>query len=164
MPRSASSVLLRAPGIKAMGFSPPQVVAAYVLQMAVPAVTGCAVGATAGILLAVPMLGRTAQVYGVGRLAVPIWVDLAVPLGMLGLVVVTVSAIALRAGRMSSVQAIATGRAPRPRHGYGVLRLLGRDPLARLVPRPVTMAWPARSRGPHGPWSPWPRSCAVSPR
>jgi putative ABC transport system permease protein len=96
-------------------------------------------GAAAGNLVAVPMLGRTAQVYGVGRLAVPFWVDLAVPLAMLGLVILTASAIALRAGRMSAVQAIATGRAPRPRHGYGALRLLGRGPLARLVPRPVTI-------------------------
>ena len=125
--------------LKSLGFSPPQVVAAYVLQVAVPAVIGCAIGAAAGYLLAVPMLGRTAQVYGVGRLAVPVWVNLAVPLAMLGLVVVTASAIALRAGRMSAVQAIATGQAPRPRHGYGALRLLGRDPLARLVPRPVTI-------------------------
>jgi len=45
-------------------------------------------------------------------------------------------AIALRAGRMCAVQAIATGRAPRPRHGYGACRLLGR---ARLVPRPLTI-------------------------
>jgi putative ABC transport system permease protein len=125
--------------LKSLGFSPPQVVAAYVLQVAVPAVIGCVLGAAAGNLVAVPMLGRTAQVYGVGRLAVPFWVDLAVPLAMLGLVILTASAIALRAGRMSAVQAIATGRAPRPRHGYGALRLLGRGPLARLVPRPVTI-------------------------
>jgi putative ABC transport system permease protein len=125
--------------LKSIGFSPPQVVAAYVLQVAVPAVVGCAAGAVVGNLVAVPMLGRTAQVYGVGRLAVPFWVDLAVPMAMLGLVILTASAIALRAGRMSAVQAIATGRAPRPRHGYGALRLLGRDPLARLLPRPVSI-------------------------
>ena len=125
--------------LKSLGFSPPQVVAAYVLQVAVPAVTGCVAGAAAGNLVAVPMLGRTARVYGVGSLAVPFWVDLVVPLGMLGLVVVTAAAIALRAGRMSAVQAIATGRAPRPGHGYAALRLLGRDPLARLLRRPVTI-------------------------
>ncbi len=125
--------------LKSLGFSPPQVVAAYALQVAVPAVVGCAAGAAAGTLLAGPMLGQTAQVYGVGRLTVPFWVDLAVPLAMLGLVVVTASAIALRAGRMSAVQAIATGRAPRPKHGYGALRLLGRGPLARLLSRPVTI-------------------------
>jgi putative ABC transport system permease protein len=55
---------------------------------------------------------------------------------MLALVGITAFAIALRAGRMSAVQAIATGRAPRPAHGYGAHRLLGR---ARRLPRPVTI-------------------------
>ena len=122
--------------LKSIGFSPPQVVAAYVLQVAVPAVVGCVTGAVAGNLVAVPMLGQTAQVYGVGSLRVPFWVNLAVPLAMLGLVGVTAAAIALRAGRMSAVQAIATGRAPRPAHGYGAHRLLGQ---ARLLPRPVSI-------------------------
>jgi len=122
--------------LKAIGFSPPQVVAAYVLQVAVPAAIGCAAGVITGNLVAVPMLGQAAQVFGVGSLAVPVWVSLAVPLAMLGLVGVTAFAIALRAGRMSAVQAIATGRAPRPRHGYRVHRLLGRT---RHLPRPVTL-------------------------
>jgi putative ABC transport system permease protein len=60
----------------------------------------------------------------------------AVPLTMLGLAGVTALLLALRAGRMSAVQAIATGRAPRPARGYGAHRLLGR---ARLLPRPVTI-------------------------
>jgi putative ABC transport system permease protein len=122
--------------LKSIGFSPGQVVAAYVLQVAVPAAIGCAAGVAAGNLLAVPMLGRAAQVYGVGSLAVPVWVSLIVPLAMLGLVVGTAAAIALRAGRMSAVQAIAAGRAPRPARGYGAHRLLGR---ARHLPRPVTI-------------------------
>jgi putative ABC transport system permease protein len=125
--------------LKSLGFSPPQVVAAYVLQVAVPATVACTAGAAAGTLAAVPMLGQTAQVYGVGALAMPLWVSVAVPLAMLGLVVGTASVVALRAGRMSAVQAIATGRAPRAGHGYGALRLLGRGPLGRLLPRPVTI-------------------------
>ena len=122
--------------LKSIGFSPAQVVAAYVLQAAVPAAIGCAAGVAAGNLLAVPMLGQTAQVYGVGSLAVPFWVNLAVLLAMLGMVVITAFTIALRAGRMSAAQAIATGRAPRTAHGYGAHRLLGR---ARQLPRPVTI-------------------------
>jgi putative ABC transport system permease protein len=125
--------------LKSIGFTPLQVTAAYVLQVAVPAVISCVAGAAAGNLVAAPMLGQAATVYGVGSLAVPFWVDLAAPLGILGLVVVTASSIALRAGRMSAVQAIATGRAPRPGHGYRALRLLGRNRLARLLPRPVTI-------------------------
>jgi putative ABC transport system permease protein len=121
--------------LKSIGFSPGQVVASYVIQVAVPALLGCVAGVVAGNLLSVPLLGQTAQVYGVGTLAVPVWVDMAVPLAMLSLAGLAALLLALRAGRMSAVQAIATGRAPRPSHGYGAHRLLGR---ARL-PRPVTI-------------------------
>jgi putative ABC transport system permease protein len=122
--------------LKCIGFSPAQVVACYLLQVTVPALAGCVAGVVAGNLLSVPLLSQTAQVFGVGRLAVPFWVDLVVPLSMLGLTGGTALLIALRAGRMSAVQAIATGRAPRAAHGFGAHRLLGRVP---LLPRPVTI-------------------------
>jgi putative ABC transport system permease protein len=122
--------------LKSIGFSPAQVVAAYVLQVTVPALTGCLAGVAGGNLLARPLLGQQAQVYGVGRLGVPFWVDIAVPLTMLVLAVLAAVALATRAGRMSATAAIATGRAPRPRHGYLAHRLLGR--LSGL-PRPVTI-------------------------
>ena len=122
--------------LKSIGFSPAQVVAAYVLQVTLPAAVGCAAGVITGNLVALPMLGQAAQVFGVGSLAVPFWVSLVVPLAMLALVGVTAFAIALRAGRMSAIQAIATGRAPRPAHGYGAHRLLGR---VHRLPRPVTI-------------------------
>ena len=124
--------------LKSIGFSPGQVVASYVIQVAVPALGGCVLGVIGGNLLAVPLLGQTAQVYGVGALAVPVWVDVAVPLVMLGLAGAAAVLLALRAGRMSAVQAIATGRAPRPKHGYAAHRVLGRGPWARL-PRSVTI-------------------------
>jgi len=82
------------------------------------------------------LLSQTAQVYGVGALAIPVWVDVAVPLAMLALASITALLLALRAGQMSAVQAIAAGRAPRPAHGYAAHRLLGR---AHLLPRPVTL-------------------------
>jgi putative ABC transport system permease protein len=122
--------------LKSIGFSPGQVVAAYLIQVAVPALAGCLAGVLVGNLLSVPLLGQTAQVYGVGALAVPVWVDLAVPLAMLALTGVAALAPALRAARLSAVQAIATGRAPRPSGGYAAHRLLGR---ARWLPRPVTI-------------------------
>jgi putative ABC transport system permease protein len=69
-------------------------------------------------------------------LGVPFWVDLVVPLGVLALTVTAAVLPALRAGRMSAVQAIATGRAPRTAHGYAAHRAL-----ARLTgpPRTVTL-------------------------
>jgi putative ABC transport system permease protein len=124
--------------LKSIGFSPGQVVASYVIQVAVPAFLGCVLGVIGGNLLSVPLLSQTAQVYGVGALAVPAWVDVAVPLVMLALAGAAAVLLALRAGRMSAVQAIATGRAPRPKHGYAAHRVLGRGPWARL-PRSVTI-------------------------
>jgi putative ABC transport system permease protein len=124
--------------LKSIGFSPGQVVASYVIQVAVPALAGCVLGVIGGNLLSVPLLGQTARVYGVGTLAVPVWVDVAVPLVMLGLAGAAAVLLALRAGRMSAVQAIATGRAPRPKHGYAAHRMLGRGPWTRL-PRAVTI-------------------------
>ena len=122
--------------LKSIGFTPVQVVAAYVLQVAVPAVVGCVAGAVVGNLLAAPLLSRNAQVYGVGKLSVPLWVDVIVPLAMLALTAVAAVAPALRAGRMSATAAIATGRAPRPSHGYAAHRLLAR---VRAAPRVVTL-------------------------
>jgi putative ABC transport system permease protein len=124
--------------LKSIGFTPLQVVACYVLLVAVPAVTGAVIGAVCGNLLAAPLYRQNAQVYQVGVLGVPYWVDLAVPLAVLALTVAAAVGPASRAGAMSPVQAIATGRAPKPKHGFFAQRLL-----ARLtgVPRPVTLGF-----------------------
>jgi putative ABC transport system permease protein len=124
--------------LKAIGFTPLQVVACYVLLVAIPAVTGAAVGAVCGNLLAAPLYRQNAQAYQVGVLGVPFWVDLAVPLAVLALTIAAAAGPASRAGAMSPVQAIATGRAPKPKHGFFAQRLL-----ARLtgVPRPVTLGF-----------------------
>jgi putative ABC transport system permease protein len=122
--------------LKAIGFTPVQVVACYVLLVAVPAVTGALAGVVCGNLLAAPLYRQNAQVYQVGVLGVPFWVDLAVPLAVLALTIAAATGPASRAGAMSPVQAIATGRAPRPRHGFFAQRLLAR---VTGLPRPVTL-------------------------
>lgn len=122
--------------LKAIGFTPAQVTGSYVLQVAVPALAGCVVGAVLGVLLAIPILSQNASVYGVGSLSIPPWVEVAVPLVILGLTAVGAMLPALRAGRMSATRAIATGRAPRAAHGYLAHRLLGR---LRRVPRAATI-------------------------
>ena len=121
--------------LKSIGFTPIQVAAAYAAQVAVPAVVGCVAGVVIGNVLATPLLRQNANAYGVGRLGVPIWVDVVVPVGICTLAAVAAVLPALRAARLSSVQAIATGRAPQAGRGYGAHRLLGRVPL----PRPVTI-------------------------
>jgi putative ABC transport system permease protein len=122
--------------LKSIGFTPAQVVASYVLLSAVPALAGCVAGAACGNLLAIPMLSVNAHVYQVGALSVPFWVDIAVPLATFALTAAAAVPPALRAGRMSAVQAIAAGRAPRPSRGYLAHRTLARF---AAVPRPVAL-------------------------
>jgi putative ABC transport system permease protein len=126
--------------LKSIGFTPVQVVGSYVLQVAVPAVVGCVAGAIGGNLLAVPLLRQNATVYQVGHLGIALWVDVLVPLAILVLTGFAAVLPALRAGRMSAVQAIATGRAPRPRHGYLAHRVLGH---VYWLPRAVTIGFAA---------------------
>jgi putative ABC transport system permease protein len=121
--------------LKSIGFTPGQVVAAYAGQVAVPAVVGCVVGTLLGNVMAAPLLSKAARVYGVGALLVPVWVDVAVPVTMLVLAGLAALLPSLRAGRLSAVQAIAAGRAPRQGRGYLAHRLLGR----LRLPRPVTI-------------------------
>ena len=121
--------------LKSIGFTPAQVVTAYVAQAGIPALAGTLAGVIVGNLLSVPLLSQTATVYGVGKLLVPVSVDAGVPLLMCSLVGLAALLPALRAGRLSAVAAIATGRAPRTGHGYAAHRLLGLLPL----PRPVTI-------------------------
>ena len=121
--------------LKSIGFTPAQVVAAYTGQVIVPAVVGCLGGVALGNLLSVPLLRNTANVYGVGRLGVPPWVNVAVPLAMCCLVALAAVLSALRAGRLTATQALAAGRAPRTGRGYLAHRLMGRLPL----PRPLTI-------------------------
>ena len=139
--------------LKSVGFTPGQVVASYVLLVAIPALAGCVAGAVLGNLLAIPMLRANAAVYGVGTLSVPLWVDGTVPLGAFALIVAAAVGPARRAGRMSPVQAIAAGRAPQPGHGYLAHRMLAAQSRAgaagpalrlffatlRSAPRPVTL-------------------------
>jgi putative ABC transport system permease protein len=132
--------------LKSIGFTPAQVVGCYVLLVAVPAVIGAVAGVVCGNLLAAPIYAQNAQVYQVGVLGVPFWVDVTVPLTVLVLTVAAAVGPASVAGAMSAVQAIATGRAPRPRHGFAAQRALAR---LTSVPRPVTLglATPAARPG-----------------
>jgi putative ABC transport system permease protein len=121
--------------LKSIGFTPGQVVTAYAAAALAPAAAGCAAGLVLGNLLAARLLGNAANVYGVGSLGVPGWVDAAVAVAMCGLVGLAAVVPALRAGRLSATAAIAAGRAPRSGRGYAAHRLLGR----LRLPRPVTI-------------------------
>ncbi len=121
--------------LKSIGFTPGQVAAAYTSQAMIPAAAGCLAGLVIGNLLAGPLLGRTATAYGVAALGVPAWVDAAVPGTLIGLTGLAALLPAVRASRLSAVQAIAAGRAPAAGRGYLAHRLLGR----LRLPQPVTI-------------------------
>ena len=119
--------------LKSIGLTPAQVVVAYLSRVGVPALAGCVLGVVAGNVLAIPVLNQSAGAYGVGSQQVPWWASVIAPAGMLALTVLAAFGPALRAGRLSAIQAIAAGRAPNAGRGYAVHRLV-----ARLgLPRPV---------------------------
>ncbi len=119
--------------LKSLGLTPAQVVAVYLNRVGWPALAGCLVGAAAGGLLSVSVLHKSAGAYGVGSQQVP-WSALVIaPAAMFALTMIAALGPAVRAGRLSAIEAIAAGRAPRSGRGYAAHRLA-----ARLrLPRPV---------------------------
>ncbi|MGW2521659.1 FtsX-like permease family protein [Streptomyces sp. NPDC001617] len=119
--------------LKAIGFTPREIVRAYVAQALIPADAGIALGVVLGHVLAMPLLKDTEQAYGTASLTVAWWVDVVVP--AVALLVVGIAALvpALRAGRLRTVEAIAVGRAPRTGRGQWAHRAAGRLPLPRAV-------------------------------
>ncbi|GGO32611.1 ABC transporter permease [Micromonospora parathelypteridis] len=119
--------------LKALGFTPAQVVRAYVGQALIPATVGAALGVVAGNLLTMPILARTNQLYGTNDNGVALWVDAVVVGGALTIVAVTALAASARAGRLRSVDALAVGRTPRPGRGQWAARMTSRLPISRPV-------------------------------
>ncbi|MCX4911411.1 ABC transporter permease [Streptomyces sp. NBC_00878] len=130
---AVGSSLRRIGILKAIGFTPREVVRAYVAQALIPAAAGIALGVVLGNLLAVPLLADTEQAYGTASLTVAWWVDVVVPAAALLVVAIAALVPALRAGRLRTVEAIAVGRAPRTGRGQWAHRAAGRLPLPRAV-------------------------------
>jgi putative ABC transport system permease protein len=116
--------------LKGIGFTPAQIVATYLAQCAVPALAGAAVGAVAGGDWATQLIkGFDANA------AVPPWITLSVPVATCALVALAGLIPAVRAARLTAVQAIAAGQSPRTAGRSRLSRLVGRLPL----PRPVAL-------------------------
>ena len=135
--------------LKALGFTPLQVVRAYLGQALIPGAAGVVGGLVAGNLLALPVLAHVEDVYSTVGAHLAVWVDVAGGAAVLGLVALTAGLAALRAGRLRTVDALAVGRAGGTGRGRRAARLAARLPVSRPIglglARPF--ARPARTSG-----------------
>jgi putative ABC transport system permease protein len=122
--------------IKALGFTPLEVVATLVVGMVNPALAGCAVGIPAGTALSLPLVNQAAERLGLpSQPAVSLLAALLALTGILIGVVAAAALPALRAGRMSAVEAIAAGGAPRSPRAWRPSRRLQH----LRLPRPLSL-------------------------
>jgi putative ABC transport system permease protein len=137
--------------LKSIGFTPAQVAAAYLVQLGIPAVAGCVAGVALGNYWVLPELNNAAGAFRIGHQTVPLWINVAVPLGMCLLAGLAALGPALRAARLPATAAMAAGQAPGAGPGYAAYRLASRLALACPRARAVSIglaapfARPARS-------------------
>ncbi|MFE9168988.1 ABC transporter permease [Streptomyces kebangsaanensis] len=125
--------------LKALGFTPGQVVAVHLTMISVPAVAGCVVGTVVGNLLARPLLrfvfmGPDAGVFH-RSVGIAPWVNVLALLGMPAVCVLAALVPAARAHRLSAARAISAGSAPRAGRALGIQRRLA----GSRLPRPVSL-------------------------
>ncbi|CAL9594082.1 FtsX-like permease family protein [Streptomyces sp. enrichment culture] len=123
--------------LKALGFTPGQVVAVYLAMISLPAITGCLLGTTLGNLLSRPFFefvfsGPDAGVFH-GAVSVPVWVNAVTLLGMPAVCLLAALAPAVRAHRMPAARAISAGSAPRAGRALGIQRRLAGSRLPRSL-------------------------------
>jgi putative ABC transport system permease protein len=134
--------------LKALGFTPGQVMAVYLTMVLLPATVAAVLGTVLGNVLAMTVLSNAVfESYGAGAFRVAPWVTVTTVLGVPALVGLSALLPSLRARRLSAVEAISAGSAPRPGRGLRVQRWLS----GTRLPRPVSLgaglpfARPARS-------------------
>ncbi|GAA4019770.1 hypothetical protein GCM10022232_74980 [Streptomyces plumbiresistens] len=137
--------------LKALGFTPGQVLAVYLTMISVPAVAGCVLGTVAGNLLARPFfefvfMGPDAGVFH-DSVGIAPWVNVLALLGMPGVCLLAALAPAARAHRLPAARAISAGSAPRAGRALGIQRRLAGSRLPRSVSLGVGLpfARPGRS-------------------
>lgn len=124
--------------LKALGFTPNQVVAVYLMMLSVPALAGGVLGTLAGHALTGPILKVAFTGIETGLEpadAPPSWVPAVCLVGVPALVLLAALVPALRAHRLPAARAISAGDAPRTGRGLRVQRALS----GTSLPRPVSM-------------------------
>ncbi|MGK5680243.1 FtsX-like permease family protein [Actinoplanes sp. URMC 104] len=121
--------------LKAVGFTPRQVVAVYLLMVSVPAVGGAVPGTVIGALGGKELIGSAFRDFGFGNTQVRWWVWLAGLVGLPLIVLVAALIPAGRAHRLSAAEAISAGSAQRRGRALRVQRALN----GSRLPRPVSL-------------------------
>ncbi|MFI6683983.1 FtsX-like permease family protein [Streptomyces sp. NPDC050485] len=131
--------------LKALGFTPNQVTAVYLVMVTFPAVIGCVLGSVIGGLVAKKLVNQA--FWGIfdndlviGKATVPTWVCPAVLIGMPLLVALSALIPAMRARRLPAAVAISAGSVQQSGHGLAIQRRLA----GSRLPRPVSLGlgWP----------------------
>ncbi len=133
--------------LKALGFTPNQVMTVYLVMVTVPAVIGCVLGTVLGNMVAQPLLAESFESFGTSDVRVDLWVSVLALLGMPAVVALAALVAALRARGLSAAQAISAGSAPSAGRALRIQRWLGGLRLPRSVSLGlgVPFARPARS-------------------
>ncbi len=133
--------------LKALGFTPTQVMAVYLTMVSIPAIVGCVVGTVLGNLLATPLLNNAFSSYGAGDVGVAPWVDVVALLGIPLVVALSALLPALRARSLSATEAISAGSTQHTGRGLWIQRWLSGTRLPRSVSLGLGLpfARPARS-------------------
>jgi ABC-type lipoprotein release transport system permease subunit len=120
--------------LKALGFTPVQVVAVYLTMVSVPAVVGGVLGVIGGEYAARPLLSNAFQGLGFhGDVGTGRAVQVTALAGILVVVLLAALLPSLRARRLPAAEAISAGSAPRTGRGLRVQRWLSGVRLPRSV-------------------------------
>lgn len=119
--------------MKALGYTPNQVGAVYLLMILLPGVLATLLGTVIGSFVSKPLLSTATQGLGLPAPSISPWLDVAVLLGLPLLVVVAGLASARRARRLPPATAITAGAAPSAGRGLGSQRALAGTRLPRAV-------------------------------
>ncbi len=122
--------------MKAIGFTPAEVVGVFALQIVIPALAACLLGIAAGTIASQPLLANSSDALGLPYTPTfSVALDLVLLAGGILVVAIAATVPALRAGLLKPIAAIAKASAPRGAGG----RLLRKSAAQARLPRSVVL-------------------------
>ncbi|WP_236654284.1 ABC transporter permease [Streptacidiphilus anmyonensis] len=124
--------------LKALGFTPNQVVAVYLVMVSAPALVGCALGVVLGDLTEQPLMEQLlgngiTGAYLADSVGLSAWVDIVALLGVPTLVLLAALAPSLRARGLPAARAVSAGSVQRGGRALRIQRALTGSRLPRSV-------------------------------